>query len=198
VCVQAHTNQAVNTNGNNAYWEIIASGANLPGQTGNAGKALKTDGTNLSWGDGGGVIQTFRKDFNTWYSYGGNGSHMSCYDFNLSGLTVGNKLVIHMQFFGESHHDRNIRVQRNGAWIPDASGSNNGGHPNGIYTPNYDQNEDSTPNLGHLMFIDDIVSTSQNYTFYTYGNSQSWHVNRCYNSSYEKGRTYQVAMEVTP
>jgi hypothetical protein len=35
----------------------LAPGAAVPDQTGNAGKALVTDGSNLSWGDGGGVLQ---------------------------------------------------------------------------------------------------------------------------------------------
>jgi len=74
VCVQAHTNQAVNTNGNNAYWEIIASGANLPGQTGYAGKALKTDGTNLSWGDGGKLVGSATYDWSTRFSPGHSNS----------------------------------------------------------------------------------------------------------------------------
>lgn len=46
--------QASNTNsapaGNNANWEIMSQGFQIPTQTGNSGKALVTDGSSLSWG----------------------------------------------------------------------------------------------------------------------------------------------------
>ena len=192
VCVQAHTNQAVNTNGNNAYWEIIASGANLPGQTGYAGKALKTDGTNLSWGDGGGVIQTFRNEFHSKTAYGGSPVEIVLYRSNYTGLTVGNKLVVWVHMFGEAHQDMSMYVERNGTRPLEGSG----GGSQGKYTPIYDNNESSTPNLGGFIFIDDIVSSSQEYRFYKEGNTMNWNVNRCYDPNHEKGTTCIVAQEV--
>ena len=51
VCIQAHTAGATFA-GDSAKWNAIAVGANMPSQTGNSGKVLKTDGSSLEWGDG--------------------------------------------------------------------------------------------------------------------------------------------------
>lgn len=51
VCIQAHTAGAT-FSGDSAKWDAIAVGANVPDQTGNSGKVLKTDGSTLEWGDG--------------------------------------------------------------------------------------------------------------------------------------------------
>jgi len=53
ICTVAHTSGSVFADTN---WNIIAQGAEIPSQSGNAGYALKTDGTNLSWGVAGGVV----------------------------------------------------------------------------------------------------------------------------------------------
>jgi hypothetical protein len=46
--------QTTNTNSapasNNANWELMALGTDIPSQTGNSGKALVTNGSSLSWG----------------------------------------------------------------------------------------------------------------------------------------------------
>lgn len=198
ICVQDNTGQGVTTNGNNSYWNIMASGANLPGQSGNAGKALVTNGSSMSWGDGGQVVTVHRRHFNSHHQYSGNGVNIDVYDWTISGLTPGNKLIFQMHMCGEMHHDCALRCRRNGnTWmLQGLTDNNDGGHPYGIYTPKYDQNEDSTPNLDMLMFYDDIVSSSHTYEFFKYGNSSSWNVNRCYNRRYERGVTTQVAWEI--
>jgi hypothetical protein len=50
VCVSAHTAGAT-FSGDSAKWELMAQGSEVPDQTGNAGKVLKTDGSTLSWGE---------------------------------------------------------------------------------------------------------------------------------------------------
>jgi hypothetical protein len=191
ICVTAHTSGSSFSDTN---WHVIAYGSDIPAQAGNAGKALKTDGTNLSWGNGGGVIQTFRKEFNTQGSYGGNGVEIALYRTSYSGLTVGNKLVVWVHMFGEAQHDMSLYVNRNGTRLLEGSGGNG----QGKFTPKYDQNEDSTPNLGGIIFIDDIVSSTQEYRYYKEGNTNNWNVNRCYNSGDETGTTCIVAQEVLP
>jgi hypothetical protein len=54
ICVTAHTSGSTF---NDANWHVLAYGSDIPEQAGNAGFALKTDGTNLSWGLAGGVIE---------------------------------------------------------------------------------------------------------------------------------------------
>jgi len=51
VCVTAHTAGAT-FSGDSAKWELMMQGSEVPDQTGNSGKVLKTDGSTLSWGDG--------------------------------------------------------------------------------------------------------------------------------------------------
>ena len=59
ICTAAHTSGSVFADTN---WDILALGAEIPSQSGYAGKALITDGTNMSWGDGGKVlnVQTYK------------------------------------------------------------------------------------------------------------------------------------------
>ena len=59
ICVNAHTAGATFA-GDSANWELMAQGSDLPAQTGQAGNVLLTDGTNLSWGQGGKLVQTVR------------------------------------------------------------------------------------------------------------------------------------------
>ena len=61
ICVTAHTAGATFA-GDSANWELMAQGAELPSQSGNAGSALKTDGTNLSWGAAGGLVKVLEFD----------------------------------------------------------------------------------------------------------------------------------------
>jgi len=56
ICTTAHTSSGTFSN-DSANWDNLAVGAEIPSQTGNSGLALKTDGTNLSWGTAGGVLQ---------------------------------------------------------------------------------------------------------------------------------------------
>ena len=48
ICVQAHTSGATFA-GDSANWNVMAVGAEIPSQTGQAGNYLKSDGSNLSW-----------------------------------------------------------------------------------------------------------------------------------------------------
>ena len=61
ICVANSTGNAPSSSGTaHASWNYVAKGVvdPIPSQSGNAGKVLKTDGTSLSFGSGGGVIQT--------------------------------------------------------------------------------------------------------------------------------------------
>lgn len=162
---------------------------------------LKEDGSShgfLKEGQGGAITNAFQKSFNTHHSYTGNGVHMSCYDWTISGLTPGNKLYLHYYMFGESHHDCNLRLMRDSDWQLQGTGGGQTAHPAGIYTPKYDQNESSTPNLGSFQLVVDITSTSHVLKLYRYGTSGTWFVNRCYTVSYEVGATTLIAYEVKP
>lgn len=58
ICVTAHTSSADFTT-DSANWELMSQGADLPAQSGQAGKILKTDGSTLSWAEdtGGTIVQ---------------------------------------------------------------------------------------------------------------------------------------------
>ena len=58
ICTQAHTAGATFA-GDSANWDLMAQGADIPSQSGQSGKILKTDGSALSWAEdtGGTVVQ---------------------------------------------------------------------------------------------------------------------------------------------
>ena len=56
ICKTAHTSSGTFSS-DTANWDVMAYGAELPAQSGQAGNALKTDGTNLSWGAAGGLVK---------------------------------------------------------------------------------------------------------------------------------------------
>ena len=55
ICTTAHTSSGTFSS-DTANWDVMAYGAELPAQSGQTGKALVTDGTNLSWGNGGSLV----------------------------------------------------------------------------------------------------------------------------------------------
>ena len=60
ICVADSTGNAPSSGGSaHASWNYMAKGVAdpIPSQSGNAGKVLKTDGTNASWGVGGGMTK---------------------------------------------------------------------------------------------------------------------------------------------
>jgi len=54
ICTTAHTSPGAFSTSDG--WELMMQGTDLPSQAGHAGEVLKTDGTNLSWGLGGLVL----------------------------------------------------------------------------------------------------------------------------------------------
>ena len=61
ICVTNSTGNAPASAGTvHGSWNLVAQGVpdRVPSQSGNSGKVLKTDGSALSWGVGGGVVQT--------------------------------------------------------------------------------------------------------------------------------------------
>ena len=65
ICVTAHTSHASTFSNDSANWELMIQGTDLPTQSGQSGKVLKTDGSSLSWGDSGKTKQTFWAWINT-------------------------------------------------------------------------------------------------------------------------------------
>jgi hypothetical protein len=56
ICTTAHTSDASTFTNDSANWEVMAQGSDLPTQSGQSGKVLKTDGSTLSWGQAGGMV----------------------------------------------------------------------------------------------------------------------------------------------
>lgn len=59
ICVANSTGNAPSSSGTaHASWNYVSKGVvdPIPSQSGNAGKVLKSDGTNVSWGVGGGMV----------------------------------------------------------------------------------------------------------------------------------------------
>lgn len=71
ICTAAHTAHASTFSNDSANWDIMATGSNIPSQTGNSGKVLKTDGSALSWGDdqGGSMVKILKYTISTPTTY---------------------------------------------------------------------------------------------------------------------------------
>jgi len=63
VATTAHTSHATTFSNDSANWDTMAQGADIPSQSGNAGKALVTDGSNISWGDAGKIYDVYYNAF---------------------------------------------------------------------------------------------------------------------------------------
>lgn len=113
ICTAAHTSDASTFSNDSANWDVMATGADIPeqsgnagkvlqtdgsvlswgesvpSQSGNAGKVLKTDGSSLSWGDGGKILQIKSSNSTTKFSSTGN---VGVYYDNTSS-TVGTQML---------------------------------------------------------------------------------------------------------
>ena len=195
VCVQAHTNQAVNTNGNNAYWEIIASGANLPGQTGYAGKALKTDGTNLSWGTAGRVLKVSYAKFNNhWIGTGATNITIT-----VTPVSSNSLMVVQSYIFGETGHDRHnaslrLNSSRSGYFSDGTFGET--GNTMKLHEGGYTSNDwNSTPGNAMHIAVEANTSTS-NITYKWYVVNEALAINGAKNTNYESASSWMVITEV--
>lgn len=70
ICTSAHTSGSSFSTGSG--WELMMEGSTIPSQTGNSGKALVTDGNNLSWGTAGGVVAVRAAHYTTQFSSSAN------------------------------------------------------------------------------------------------------------------------------
>jgi hypothetical protein len=96
---------------------LMAQGAELPSQSGQSGKVLRTDGTTLSWGEdvGGAIVQVksavYTGQTSTTTTMGGLSLTMTPIYENSNFLFIANC------FFGQSNHDlsANIKIDISGA-----------------------------------------------------------------------------------
>jgi hypothetical protein len=77
---------------------ILGTGDALPSQTGNAGKALLTDGTNLSWGVGGRIIQVVSTTNNTVAQYNIYRSGTNMMTASITPTSTSSKILILASF----------------------------------------------------------------------------------------------------
>jgi len=120
ICTTAHTSDASTFSNDSANWDDLAQGAEIPSQTGNAGKALKTDGTNLSWGVAGGIVQVVHSGIitSTSYGYSGNGtSVITPLTLSITPTSASNKILwmCTLTKGGSSDAFHGFYLQRNGA-----------------------------------------------------------------------------------
>ena len=116
ICTTAHTSSGTFSS-DTANWDVIAYGAELPSQSGQSGKVLRTDGTTLSWAEdvGGAIVQVKSAVY----------TGMTSTSTTMGGLSLtmtpiyenSNFLFIANCFFGQSNHDisANIKLDISGA-----------------------------------------------------------------------------------
>ena len=97
ICVANSTGNAPSSSGTaHASWNFVAKGvANLiPSQSGNAGKALVTDGTNASWGTAGKHLATHTSDYNTLTTCSGSGTHDTGLQIVVTPVALGSRFIV--------------------------------------------------------------------------------------------------------
>lgn len=163
ICVTAHTAGATFA-GDSANWELMTQGTNVPSQSGNAGLALKTDGTNLSWGQAGGMVKL--ADFNA-----SNVASVSIQDYFTSDYKVY-KLMIHAisgqwMKFRIKDTTGNTKTDGNYVWVDhwgqrSTTGGNNG--DSGVWGADYGLvqywNNNNDDNMGVEMTIYDPLNNN--------------------------------------
>ena len=107
ICVTAHTAGATFA-GDSANWDLMAQGAEIPSQSGNAGLALKTDGTNLSWGQAGGMVPLL--------SYNSSNANVSAINMDNIFTDDYSMYKVFLTLFPSSNQGHvRVRLLRNGA-----------------------------------------------------------------------------------
>ena len=98
ICVANSTGNAPSSSGTaHASWNYVAKGvANpIPSQSGNAGKALVTDGTNASWGTAGKLLKIHTSTTSTSVATSGSGTHDTGLTITITPAALGSKFVVH-------------------------------------------------------------------------------------------------------
>lgn len=131
---------------------ILGTGDVLPSQTGNADLVLKTDGSSLSWGQGGGVLQVkhIRDTSNGTLSASNSGAYWSGLDVTITPMSDSSLLVFQYHVSAEaSDHEWGPQIWTNGSVVttPGYEGYGSGG--NAYYSVlaqvTYDGDQNSTP-----------------------------------------------------
>jgi hypothetical protein len=126
--------QTTNTNSapasNNANWEIMSQGFEIPSQTGNTGKALVTNGSSLSWGATGVILQV--KSYTLTTAVTGTvtssvNTFSNALSISITPSSASNKILILVNVNKLHRPDKDatgIRILRDGTFInsPSASG----------------------------------------------------------------------------
>jgi len=79
---------------NTSYWDLMTQGSNIPTQTGNSGKVLKTDGSTLSWGTGSKVLQVVNMSTQTETNTTSTSFIDTALTANITPSSINNKIII--------------------------------------------------------------------------------------------------------
>ena len=98
ICTTASTGNNPSSGGTaHANWAYVAKGvANpIPSQSGNAGKALVTDGTTASWGTAGKLVGIHTSTYQTQVASSGGGTIDTGLQIVITPAALGSKFVVH-------------------------------------------------------------------------------------------------------
>jgi hypothetical protein len=179
ICTAAHTSGSTFSDTN---WDTLAVGAELPSQTGNSGLVLKTDGSNLSWGQGGGLAQTATTLKTNRSSYSGERTWRSIMSCSITPTSASSKIIVQSTLlYGVTsyYNAMMFKMQRNSSDVAigdylnactrcffgsdDTNSSGNGAQGN-----------------GSILFIDEPNTTSAvTYTLYggNFRDGENWYIN---------------------
>ena len=171
ICVANSTGNAPSSSGTaHASWNYVAKGVAdpIPSQSGNAGKFLKTDGSNLSYASAGKVLQVVQEYNSSFPRLQTTSTTFTSSDFkvDITPVAANSKILVDFRFISNNNgvgHDLYMTIRRsiaggnyNDDFIPNGNQINSNG--NRYITRNYggsSRNEISTS----MQILDDPTYT---------------------------------------
>ena len=123
ICTIAHTSDASTFSNDSANWDTMATGANIPAQSGNSGNFLQTDGSSLSWASASsGVIQTVYAVNTTPMQQGGQ-TYQTIVQATITPTSSSNSIIVLAAGQGSYQNGNGDGTQRNHYYAIEAGGS---------------------------------------------------------------------------
>jgi len=186
ICVANSTGNAPSSGGTpHASWNYVAKGVvdPIPSQSGNAGKVLKTDGSNLSYTSAGKVLQVVQ-EYDSSFSRLQTSSDTfvaTVFKVDITPIAAGSKILVDFRYISNNNgggHDCYMTIRRsvNGGsfvddFIPQGTGSNT--NNNRYLTRNYGQSSRNEISTSMQILDSPSYTLGQSIQYKMFGRSNS-------------------------
>ena len=184
ICVANSTGNAPASGGSiHSSWNLVAKGVvdPIPSQSGNAGKFLKTDGSNLSYASAGKVLQVVQQYDSSFSRLQTTSTTFTATNFvvDITPIAANSNILLDFRFISNNNginHDCYMTIRRSIAggsyaddWIPNGSQSNT--NDNRYLTRNYGSNSRNEISTSMQILDDPTYSLGQQISYKMYARS---------------------------